>query len=105
MSQIYMNSQEQPFKGQKVGDTIISLCNYHQINWLKNYKLNEEDEELHKITGNPYFHYSRMGYLKKMSYAQEVMPHLNPPSARTLRILSRTFTLWQDTWYYDRRQV
>lgn len=46
-----------------------------------------------------------MGYLKKMSYAKEFLPQLNPPSARTIRLLSKTFTLWQDTWYYNRKQV
>ena len=30
---------------------------------------------------------------------------LEPPTPRTLRILSKTFALWQDTWYYDRRQM
>ena len=27
-----------------------------------------------------------------------------PPTPRTLRLLAKTFALWQDTWYYDRRQ-
>lgn len=30
---------------------------------------------------------------------------LNPPSPRILRLICRTFALWQDTWYYDRRQI
>ena len=29
---------------------------------------------------------------------------INPPSPRILRLVSKTFSLWQDTWYYDRRQ-
>jgi hypothetical protein len=90
---------------QQIGTGLASLCNYHQTEWLKTYKQNQEDEELHKKTGNPYFHYSRMGYLMKMSYAKQTHPELNPPSARTIRLLSKTFGLWQDTWYYNRKQV
>lgn len=30
---------------------------------------------------------------------------LHPPSPRVLRILSKTFALWQDTWYFDRKQI
>ena len=29
---------------------------------------------------------------------------LMPPSPRVMRLLSKTFNLWQDTWYFDRKQ-
>ena len=29
---------------------------------------------------------------------------LDAPSPRVLRLISKTFALWHDTWYYDRRQ-
>jgi hypothetical protein len=84
---------------------IASLSAYHQIRWLKHYKKNEDDEELYKKTGNAYFLYSRAGYLRRMSEAYEYDVQLNPPSPRIMRIMSRTFNLWQDTWYYNRQQV
>jgi hypothetical protein len=40
-----------------------------------------------------------------MSEAHEYSGELNPPSPRIMRILSRTFALWVDTWYFDRKQV
>lgn len=43
--------------------------------------------------------------MTRMSYANPEIKDLNPPSPRILRIISRTFTLWQDTWYYNRRQA
>lgn len=81
------------------------LCEYHQVRWLRSYLRNEIDEENWKKTGNPYFLYSRAGYMTRMSKAALEMPELNPPSPRILRVISRTFTLWQDTWYYDRKQA
>lgn len=47
--------------------------------------------------------------MQKMGTADDdddptVAKTLIPPTPRTLRILSKTFALWQDTWYYDRRQ-
>lgn len=88
-----------------ISPAVNSLCEYHQVRWLKNYLRNEIDEENWKITNNPYFLYSRAGYMTRMSYANPEIPDLNPPSPRILRIVSRTFTLWQDTWYYNRRQA
>ena len=45
--------------------------------------------------------------MQKMALAEggENEEVLEPPSPRILRILSKTFALWQDTWYYDRRQM
>jgi hypothetical protein len=43
--------------------------------------------------------------MKKMSYSHEYDDDLHAPSPRILRLLSRTFSLWQDTWYYDRSQI
>lgn len=45
--------------------------------------------------------------MKKMTEAQDdedLKKQLIPPSPRILRLLSKTFALWQDTWYYDRKQ-
>lgn len=84
---------------------IATLSSYHQIRWLKHYRKNEDDEELYKKTGNAYFLYSRAGYLRRMSESYEYDVELNPPSPRIMRIISRTFSLWQDTWYYNRQQV
>ena len=44
-----------------------SLSCYHQVRWLRNNKRNEDDEDLYKKTGNPYYLYSRAGYLRRMS--------------------------------------
>ena len=45
--------------------------------------------------------------MQRMSTVDDDDPEasiLRPPTARTLRLLAKTFALWQDTWYYDRRQ-
>jgi hypothetical protein len=59
-------------------------------------------------TKNYYYLYSRAGYMNRMSFGNEKkedFPDLCPPSPRTLRVISRTFALWQDTWYHDRKQI
>lgn len=40
------------------------------------------------------------------TYNQEQHPtkDLMPPSPRIMRLLSKTFNLWQDTWYFNRKQ-
>ena len=77
------------------------LFQYHQVRWLKIYKKVEDDEMEYKRTNNPYYCYSRPGYMLKMSCNQH---NVDPPSPRILRIVSKTFALWHDTWYYDRKQ-
>lgn len=44
--------------------------------------------------------------MQQMSTADEPeeINTLLPPTQRTLRLLTKTFALWQDTWYHDRRQ-
>lgn len=45
--------------------------------------------------------------MQRMSTVDDDDPEasiLRPPTARTLRLLAKTFALWQDTWYYDRKQ-
>ena len=92
-------------KRADINPRVASLCEYHQTRWLKHYKQNEEDETNHKATGNQFYLYSRAGFMKKMSYAHEYDEHLDPPSPRVLRLLSKTFSIWQDTWYFNRHQV
>ena len=42
--------------------------------------------------------------MERMSFSQEYTEEIDPPSPRILRIMSRTFSLWQDTWYFNRKQ-
>jgi len=54
---------------------------------------------------NGYMHYSHQEYLYRMATMSAAdREKYQPPSHRVLRILSSVFTLWQDSWYFDRKQ-
>jgi hypothetical protein len=106
---------------KKIG--IRSLCKFHWIDWLSGTRKKFDFKEKIKVTQNPYYLYNNQGYLVYMSDIAASPIQLtqtqgndpsNPdiidvtkliaPSPRVLRIMTKTFALWQDTWYYNRRQ-
>ena len=79
------------------------LGDYHQVDWLRDFKNNQD------VSPSPYLFYGRPHYMQVMStYDPVKFPNapkdLMPPSARIMRLISKTFNLWQDTWYFDRKQ-
>ena len=79
------------------------LSVYHKIDWEECFP------SVNYPSPSPYLFYSRNQYMQKMGTADEdddptTFKNLIPPTPRTLRILTKTFALWQDTWYYDRKQ-
>lgn len=79
------------------------LSDYHQVDWLRDFKNNQD------VSPSPYLFLGRPHYMQVMSTYDPVMfpnapKDLMPPSPRILRLMSKTFNLWQDTWYFDRKQ-
>ena len=78
-----------------------NLSKHHKIDW------EEKFPTVNIPSDSPYLFYSRNQYMQKMATVDDDDPERNillPPTARTLRLLAKTFALWQDTWYYDRKQ-
>ena len=79
------------------------LGDYHQVDWLRDFKNNQD------VSPSPYLFLGRSHYMQVMSTYDPVKfpdapKDLMPPSPRIMRLISKTFNLWQDTWYFDRKQ-
>ena len=77
------------------------LSDYHQVDWLRDFKNNQD------VSLSPYLFLGRSHYMQVMSTfdpskSTDAPADLMPP--RVMRLLSKTFNLWQDTWYFDRKQ-
>ncbi|XP_072013896.1 uncharacterized protein [Amphiura filiformis] len=58
-----------------------------------------------KHSPNGVMFYNHKDYLFTMATAKkEDREKLNPPSYRILTLLANTFALWQDSWYFNRKQ-
>lgn len=80
-----------------------ALSDYHQVDWCKDFKNNQD------TSPSPYMFLGRSHYMQVMSTYDPIKfpdapADLMPPSPRVMRLLSKTFNLWQDTWYNDRKQ-
>ncbi|ASO20342.1 Dyp-type peroxidase family [Actinoalloteichus hoggarensis] len=84
-----------------------TLANLADVGWdeVPGMDWNRLDRHFTERSGNGYQYYNHRDYLFHMATMSgaERLRSL-PPSKRVLRLLSKTFSRWQDNWYFDRVQ-
>ncbi|APU14932.1 MULTISPECIES: Dyp-type peroxidase [Actinoalloteichus] len=85
----------------------ITLANLSDVGWdeFPGMDWNRLDRHFTERSRNGYMYYNHRDYLFRMTtMAGDDRQRFLPPSKRVLRLLSKTFSRWQDNWYFDRVQ-
>lgn len=90
-----------------LGLDVVPLKSVEETDWKRfpGVDWTRLDRHFDVSSPNGYMSYNHKNYLFRMAtMSGEEREKYLPPSNRVLRLLSNTFSRWQDNWYFDRSQ-